>query len=144
MHLARAGVAQHLYDLLARRAAHDGVVDDDDPFAAQHVGLRVQLHLDAEVADGVARLDEGAADVVVADEPHLERQLGLLGKAQRRRHAGIGYADGKPHADAYPHTESAAHAHENADLHLHAQPQSLSASGCRVIGSKTQAFLRSP
>ena len=80
VHLAGAGVAHHLHDLATRRAAHDGIVDDDDPLAGEHLGLRVELHLHAEVADGVARLDERAADVVVANQPHLERQARLLGE----------------------------------------------------------------
>ena len=37
------------------------------------------------------RLDEGAADIVVADDAEFEGNAGLLGKADRRRHAGIGH-----------------------------------------------------
>ena len=39
------------------------------------------------------RLDERAADVVVADQAHLERQPGLLGVADGGRHAGVGHRD---------------------------------------------------
>ncbi len=63
------------------------------PACPEHVALGVELHLDPEVADGVARLDEGAADVVVADQPHLERHAGFFGEAERRRHAGVGHRD---------------------------------------------------
>src|SRR5580698_7433201 len=37
----------------------------------------------------VGRLDEGATDIMVADDPQLERDAALLGVAHRRRHAGI-------------------------------------------------------
>jgi len=66
------GGAQHLDDLAARGAAHDRVVDDDHPLALDHRAHRVELELDAEVADRLARLDEGAPDVVVADQPGVE------------------------------------------------------------------------
>ena len=33
MHLARAGVAQHLHDFHGRRPAHDRIVDQRDAFA---------------------------------------------------------------------------------------------------------------
>src|SRR4029079_5568286 len=36
------------------------------------------------------RLDEGAADVVVADQAEPHRDAGCLAKANRRAHAGIG------------------------------------------------------
>src|SRR6266446_5460947 len=49
VHLARAGVADHLHDLAAGRAAHDRVVDDDDALPGEHLALGVELHLDAEV-----------------------------------------------------------------------------------------------
>ena len=42
---------------------------------------------------GVLRLDERAADVVIADQPEVERQPGLLGVAERGRHAGVGHRD---------------------------------------------------
>src|SRR6266542_3689715 len=71
--LADAGFAQHPHDLSGRRPAHDRVVHEDDPLALDHLADRIQLHLDAEVADGLFRLDEGPADVVVSDEPESER-----------------------------------------------------------------------
>ena len=33
VHLGGAGLAQHLHELLLRRAPHDGVVDHDEPLA---------------------------------------------------------------------------------------------------------------
>ena len=50
-------------------AAHDRVVDEHDALAFENAAHRVQLDAHAEVADRLLRLDEGAADVVVADEP---------------------------------------------------------------------------
>ena len=43
------------------------------------------------MADVVGRLDEGAADIVVADDAELEAQAGLLGVADRGRHAAVGH-----------------------------------------------------
>src|SRR3546814_21087592 len=41
----------------------------------------------------IRRRDEGAADIVVADDAELEGDLRFLGEAERRRHAGIGHRD---------------------------------------------------
>ena len=41
------------------------------------------------MADVVGRLDEGAADIVVADDAELERDAALRRVAHRRGHAGI-------------------------------------------------------
>ncbi len=51
------------------------------------------LQLDAEMADLVGGLDEGAADIVVADDAQLEGDARLLRIADRRRHAGVGHRD---------------------------------------------------
>ena len=68
VHLGRAGVAHHLDDLLRGGAAHDAVVDQHDALALDMRAVGVVLQLHAEVADLVGRLDEGAADIVVADD----------------------------------------------------------------------------
>src|SRR3546814_11682302 len=49
--------------------------------------------LDAEVADLVARLDEGAPDIMRADDPQFERNVRFLRVADRRRNARIGNGD---------------------------------------------------
>ena len=54
-------------------SADDGVVDEDDALAFKEIVHRVQLEADAEVPDALLGLDEGAADVMVADEAHAER-----------------------------------------------------------------------
>ena len=53
----------------------------------------VVLELDAEMADVVGRLDEGAADIMIADDAELERQPAFGGIADRRRHARIRHRD---------------------------------------------------
>jgi hypothetical protein len=47
------------------------------------------LEADAELANVLRRLDEGAADIMVADDAELVRDAGRLGVADGRRHAGI-------------------------------------------------------
>ena len=47
------------------------------------------LHAHAEFAHALGRLDEGAADIVVADDAEFERHAGMLAVAERGRHAGI-------------------------------------------------------
>ena len=59
------------------------------PCERRPVGAVLQLH--AEVADLVRRLDEGAADIVVADDAELEGDARLRGVAHGRRHAAVGH-----------------------------------------------------
>ena len=91
--------ADHLHDLAARRAAHDRVVHHHDPLAGEHAAQRVQLELHAEVPDRLLRLDERAADVVGADEPHRERDPGALGVADRRGDARVRHRDDEVRRD---------------------------------------------
>src|SRR6516162_1134134 len=79
MHLPGAGGPHHLHDLLAGGAAHDAVIHQDHaaPLDRGAVGIVLQLH--PEMADMVARLDEGAADIVVADDAELEGDASLGG-----------------------------------------------------------------
>src|SRR5229473_2239933 len=91
VHLARARLAEHRNHLAERRSAHERILDQDDALALQQLDDRVVLYLDSEMANRLARLDKGAADIVAAHQRHLERQLRLLGKAQRRRVARVGH-----------------------------------------------------
>ncbi len=91
--LARARVAQHLHDLARRVAAHDRVVDDDEPLAADDLGQRVELHPQAVLAQLLAGLDEGPRDVAVLDEAVVLRQPARAREAARRRVAGVGHGD---------------------------------------------------
>ena len=87
MHFGGAGLAQHGDDGALRVAADDGVVDDHDPLAGDDVPQRVQLQPDAELADRLARLDEGAAHVGVLHQALRVRDAACLGVADRGRRA---------------------------------------------------------
>ena len=76
MHLARAGVAHHLHDLHRGRAAHDRIVDQDHPLAGHHGAIGAVLQAHADLAHRLRRLDEGAADIVIADDAELEGNAG--------------------------------------------------------------------
>ena len=91
VHLGRTGRAHHVHDLGRGGAAHDAVVDQDHPLAGERDAVGVVLQLHAEMADLVGRLDEGAADIVVADDAELEGEAGFLRVADRRRHAAVGH-----------------------------------------------------
>ena len=93
MHLLGAGLAHHLHDLHRGRAAHDGVVDQHDPLAVDDRAIGAVLEPHAELADVLARLDEGAPDIVVADDAELVGNAGFLGVADGGRDAGIGDRD---------------------------------------------------
>jgi len=67
-----SGAADHANDFSTGCPADDGVVDEDDTLPFEQVADRVQLEADAEVADALLGLDEGTADVVVADEAEAE------------------------------------------------------------------------
>ncbi len=73
MDLARPGLAHHLHDLQRGRPAHDRIVDQDDALIPDEGAVGIVLELDAEVADLVAGLDEGSADIMRADDAELER-----------------------------------------------------------------------
>ncbi len=85
------GLAHHAHDLARGGAAHDRVVDQHDAPALEHVAHRVELDADAHRAQALARLDEGAADVVVADQAPLEGQPALPREAERRAHPAVGH-----------------------------------------------------
>ena len=80
-----AGLAEHPDLGTLGVAADDRVVDDDQPLATDHVLEGVELQPDAELAQGLAGLDEGAADVGVLHEALAEGDAGLLGVPGRRR-----------------------------------------------------------
>jgi hypothetical protein len=89
MHLARAGLADHLDDLPAGGAADDRIVNQDHPLGLQHRAIGGVLQLHAEMADVVGRLDERTADIVVADDTELEWDAAFGGVAHRCRHSGV-------------------------------------------------------
>jgi hypothetical protein len=69
----------HLHDLLRRRAANDGVVDDEDVLAAEFAAHGVELLLDRTLTLRLAGHDEGAADVTVFVEAFAVFDSQLLG-----------------------------------------------------------------
>src|SRR5213078_648609 len=72
VHFLRAVLLEHADDLFRRRAAHDRVVDQHHALSRHELAYRIELHLHAEVADGLFRLDERPADIVVTYEAELE------------------------------------------------------------------------
>ena len=58
--------------------------------AADDAGVGRMLELDAELANALLGLDEGAPDVVIADDAELERQTRLACVADGRGHARVG------------------------------------------------------
>src|SRR5213594_3793258 len=62
------GFADHANDFAGGGTADDGVVDENDALTFDEAAHGVELELDAEIADSLRRFDEGAADVVIADE----------------------------------------------------------------------------
>ena len=91
VHFRRAGIAHHLDDLHRSRTAHDGVVDEDDPLSLDQAAIGIVLALDAGMTRAVGRLDEGATDIVRADDAELERNAGTLGIADGRGDAAVGH-----------------------------------------------------
>src|SRR4051794_39861859 len=89
MHFAGTGIAHHADDLFRRGAAHQRVVDQDDALAFDRGAVGRMLHAHAEFAHALGRLDEGAADIVISDDPEFERHTGKLTVAKGGRHAGI-------------------------------------------------------
>ncbi len=84
-------VAHHADNLAAGGAAHDGIVDQHNALAFQNVAHGIQLELHAEVAHALLRLDEGASDVVIADQAELQRDAALVREAHRGGDAGVGH-----------------------------------------------------
>ena len=84
VHLDGAGLAQHPDQRALGVAAHDRVVDDDQPLAADDVAQRVELEPDAQLPDGLARLDEGAADVGVLDQAQAVGDAARPRRSRRR------------------------------------------------------------
>ena len=91
--LARPGLAQHRDDLPGRGAAHDRVIDDDQPLAVDDLAQRVELELDAALAQLLVGLDEAAAHVAVAHDRLGVRDAGCERVADGRRCPGVRQAD---------------------------------------------------
>src|ERR1019366_20345 len=90
MHLFRSCGAHHADDLAAGCAAHDRVVNQHDALAFEYMAHWVELQPDAEVAHSLLRLDEGASDIVVANQPEPERNPALVREAHGCGHTRVG------------------------------------------------------
>ncbi len=93
VHFAGAGGADHFDDLAAGGAADNRIVDQDDALAFQDGAVGGMLHLHAEISNVVGRFDEGAADIVVADDAEVERQAAFERVAHGGGDAGVGDGD---------------------------------------------------
>ena len=58
-------------------------VDEHDALAFDHRAVGVVLHPDAELANRLGRLNEGAPDIMVADDAEFERQAAFARVADR-------------------------------------------------------------
>src|SRR5581483_8854731 len=87
MNFARPRLSYDANDLGAGCPSNNGIIDQDDSLSFQQAADRVELQLHAEIAQGLAWLDEGTPHVMVPDEGHLHGDAGFLGEA-----GGGGYA----------------------------------------------------
>src|SRR5258708_6706479 len=88
-----ADFANHADDFAAGGAADDGIIDEYHALAFDQAADGIELELHAEITDGLRRLDKGAANVVVADQAHAERNPGFERVAYGGRDAGIRHGD---------------------------------------------------
>ena len=93
MDLGGAGLAQHPHQGPLGVAAHDGVVDDDEALALDDLAQGVELEADAELAQGLGGLDEGAPHVGVLHQALPVGDAGGLGVADGGRGARLRRGD---------------------------------------------------
>ena len=93
MDLGGAGLAQHPHQGPLGVAAHDGVVDDDEALALDDLAQGVELEADAELAQGLGGLDEGAPHVGVLHQALPVGDAGGLGVADGGGGARLGGGD---------------------------------------------------
>src|SRR5699024_3046606 len=105
----RSGLPQHPHHGTLGVAAHDRVVDDHQALALDHLAQRVELQTDAQLADGLAGLDEGPADVGVLDHPLPVGDAGLLGVSDGGRGAGLRCGDHQVRVDRVLPGQAPAH-----------------------------------
>src|ERR1700730_12888274 len=90
MDSARSGSPDHLDDLDRGRAPYNRIVDKDDALTVEIGPARIVLQPHPEMADLIGRLDESPSDIMIADDPQVERQPRFLGMPERRRDTRIG------------------------------------------------------
>ena len=89
-HFLGAGLPQGIDPGAGGGAPDDGVFDHHHPLALEDFPHRVEFDPDGEIPHALGRLDEGAADVVIADDPHFKGDAGGRGIAQGGVGAGVG------------------------------------------------------
>ena len=109
VHLGGAGLVEHVDELAGGVAAHDRVVDHHQALALDDRADGVELHADAELAQVVVGLDEGAVHVAVLHEPFGVRDAALARVADGRRNAGVGHGNDEVGGDRRLEGEVAAH-----------------------------------
>src|SRR5687767_10215300 len=85
-----AGLAHETDQRLGRRPADDRVVDDHYALPADHARHGIVFDFDAEVADRLTGLNEGATDVMVTDQTELEREPADFRVSESRGVTGVG------------------------------------------------------
>ena len=93
MHLSGAGLAQHADESALGIAANDGIIHHDQLLAVNDLAQRVELQADAQLAQGLSRLDEGAAHVSVFDQTMGEGNARFAGVAHGGWITGFGNRD---------------------------------------------------
>src|SRR5215469_7882870 len=88
-----AGLAHHAHDLAADGSTDNRIIDEHDAFALQQMADGIVFELHAEITDGLGRLDEGTADVVIADDGLAEGEPGFGGVTDGGGDTGIGNGD---------------------------------------------------
>ena len=140
VNLCRARVEEHLHDLPRRVPADDRVVDGHDPLTCK-LGQRVELQLDALLAQPLLRLDERAADVAVLDQALAERDSGRAGEADRRGRARVGDRQDEIGVDRRLCSEPLAHSNARA-VHLDVLEVRVGAGQVEELEDAERAVLR--
>ena len=78
VYLPRACLVQKLYYARAGRAANDGIVYENDPLSAHHLGYGIELNFNLVLTALLTRSNKGSADILVFDKAYLIRYAGLL------------------------------------------------------------------
>ncbi len=89
MDLGRSGLPQHADQGALSVSAHNRIVDDDEASTFNVLPDRVELEADAQLPQGLRRLDEGASDIGVLHQPLAERDARGLGIADGRGGSGF-------------------------------------------------------
>ena len=78
MHFRRARQTHHLNDLFGCRAAHNGIINQYDPFALNAFAVGVVFQFYAQMSNFLGWFDKSAPDIVVSDNADFERNIGRL------------------------------------------------------------------